>query len=203
MPATRHPSFPTAVGPSATGTDASSFPAADPDADGVGVDTLFRQAMARLASGVVIVTCSVDERPWGLTATACCSVSVAPPLLLVSLKSSTVSASAIRRAGRFGVSLLGARAQDAAEFAARPGRPKFLDEYCAPRDPEDASLTPIVAHAAAHVDCVVSQVHPAADHLLFLGDVRAVLLHPADRPLVYCAQRYHGLDAIGAPQERP
>lgn len=197
MPAARKPALSGILGPSGT---RGSSPAAHPVTPDI--DVLFREAMGRLASGVVIVTCHVEGRPWGMTATACCSVSVAPPLLLVSLKSSTVSASAIQRSGRFGVSLLGARTIEAAKFASRPGQPKFIDDYCGPSEPVGVSSTPVVRHAAAHVDCVVSQAHPAADHLVYIGDVRAVLLQPADRPLVYCAQDYHGLDPIWKPEPR-
>ena len=32
----------------------------------------FRDAMGRLAAGVVIVTTTIDSRPWGLTVSACC-----------------------------------------------------------------------------------------------------------------------------------
>jgi flavin reductase (DIM6/NTAB) family NADH-FMN oxidoreductase RutF len=170
-------------------------------AGGECVDVLFRQAMSRLAAGVVMVTCDVDDRPWGMTATACCSVSVDPPLILVSLGASTVSAGAIRRSQRFGVSLLGSRALDAARFASRPGQPKFIDEFCARRDVGAAERSPIVEHAQAHIDCTVSQVHRAADHLLFIGHVQAVALRPPDRPLVYCAQAYHRLhELVGEPR---
>jgi flavin reductase ActVB len=65
----------------------------------------FRAAMSRLAAGVVMVSCHVDEKPWGLTVSACCSVSMDPPLLLVSLGSETASARAIGETGRFGVAL--------------------------------------------------------------------------------------------------
>lgn len=166
------------------------------------LDVLFRQAMSRLAAGVVIVTCRVDERPWGVTATACCPISVAPALILVSLSAGTVSASAIERSGRFGVSLLGSRALDAARFASRPGRPKFLDDYCEPEQPTGAYPTPMVGHAVAHVDCMVDQLHRVADHLLFVGAVQAVRMNGLDRPLVYCSRRYHGLDEVG-DGERP
>ena len=84
------------VGP---GTVAETRDVAAPDS--------FREAMGRLAAGVVMVTCSVDGRPWGLTVTACCSVSIEPPLLLVSLGRESSTASAVRRTGSFGVSLLG------------------------------------------------------------------------------------------------
>jgi flavin reductase (DIM6/NTAB) family NADH-FMN oxidoreductase RutF len=56
----------------------------------------FRAAMSRLAAGVVMVTCHVDGKPWGLTVSACCSVSMDPLLLLVSLGSKTASARSVR-----------------------------------------------------------------------------------------------------------
>lgn len=157
---------------------------------------MFRDAMSRLAGGVVMVTCQVDERPWGMTATACCSISAAPPLILVSLGTSTVSARAIGHSQRFGVSVLGSRALRAAHFASRQGRPKFIDEYCLPAEARGGSATPTISDAQAHIDCEVSEVHPVADHLLFIGAVRTVVLHPADRPLVYFSKGYHGLYAL-------
>ena len=79
----------------------------------------FRDAMGQLATGVVMVTCYVDGRPWGLTVSACCSVSVSPPLLLVSLSKQTASAQAIADDGRFGVSILGEALIDVARFGSR------------------------------------------------------------------------------------
>lgn len=36
----------------------------------------FRTAMSQLAAGVVMVTCHVGDKPWGLTVSACCSISL-------------------------------------------------------------------------------------------------------------------------------
>ena len=47
----------------------------------------FVDAMSALASGVVLVTCWVGDRPWGMTVTAFASVSADPPTVLVSLGS--------------------------------------------------------------------------------------------------------------------
>jgi flavin reductase (DIM6/NTAB) family NADH-FMN oxidoreductase RutF len=160
------------------------------------VGGLFREAMGRLAAGVVMVTCWVDDRPWGLTVTACCSVSVDPPLLLVSLGERTVSSSTIGETGSFGVSLLGERSVGAARAASTPGRPKFVHEFClAPETLSDRSQTPVVAHALAHVDCSVERAVPAGDHVLYLGRAERVVLPADDRPLVYHLRSYHGLGA--------
>ena len=47
----------------------------------------FADAMSTLASGVVLVTGWVGDRPWGMTVTSFASVSAEPPTVLVSLGS--------------------------------------------------------------------------------------------------------------------
>src|SRR5271156_3391055 len=88
----------------------------------------FREAMSHLASGVVLVTASIDGRPWGMTVSAACPVCVDPPTMLVSLSSHTALAKAVIDTGRFGVNVLGADALHVARFGAAVGQPKFLDE---------------------------------------------------------------------------
>jgi flavin reductase (DIM6/NTAB) family NADH-FMN oxidoreductase RutF len=167
----------------------------------------FREAMGLLAAGVVMVTCTVDGRPWGLTVTACCSVSIDPPLLLISLGHETLSTGAVRQTGRFGVSLLGESSVGAARFASAPGQPKFVSEFChSDLAAAGLSATPVVAHALAHVDCTVEQTIAAGDHLLFIGRVQNVLVQEEDRPLVYYLRNYHRLGSrsdlrVEAPDE--
>lgn len=154
----------------------------------------FRDAMGRLATGVVMVTCHVDGKPWGLTVSACCSVSVTPPLLLVSLSEQTASAHAIAESGRFGVSILGEQLIDVARFGSAKGQPKFVSDFVrGETDGATDSTTPAVAKALAHVDCVVVQSVRAGDHVIFIGSVANVIAHPGDSPLVYYVRAYHRL----------
>jgi flavin reductase ActVB len=150
----------------------------------------FRSAMSQLAAGVVMVTCHLDAKAWGLTVSACCSVSMEPPMLLVSLGTPTASARAITESGRFGVSVLGESLTEVARFGSSRGQPKFVEHFC-PGD--GVSESPAVGGALAHVDCVVEQAITAGDHTLFIGRVRDVILNDGDRPLVYFAQTYHRL----------
>ena len=155
---------------------------------------LFRESMSQLATGVVMVTCWVDGQPWGLTVSACCSVSVEPPLLLVSLSEQTASAKAIGTDGSFGVSILGERLIDVARFGAAKGQPKFVDRFCRVDDDRSQPLgNPVVAGALAQIDCLVEQEIRTGDHIVYVGRVRAVLLEQGDRPLVYYARTYHRL----------
>lgn len=148
----------------------------------------FADAMSTLASGVVIVTCRVGGRAWGMTVTAFASVSAEPPTVLVSLDSFSRTAEALVDTGTFGVSILTAEQRAVARFGAANGASKFLDGLAHPGD--DDSPSPAVAGALAHLDCDVSGVVPAGDHTVFFGRVRAAHASPDGLPLVYHGRRY-------------
>jgi flavin reductase (DIM6/NTAB) family NADH-FMN oxidoreductase RutF len=153
----------------------------------------FRGAMGQLAAGVVMVTTHVDGQPWGLTMSACCSISMEPPLLMVAPACGTATAQSIEDTGRFGVSILGAGQVEVAQFGAARGAPKFVAHLC--RDADELS-TPAVAGALAHVDCEVVNAMVAGDHVVCIGQVRRVLLEISDAPLVYHDRDYHRLRPV-------
>jgi flavin reductase ActVB len=166
----------------------------------------FRDGMSRLSTGVVIVTTIVEDQPWGLTVSACCSVSVDPPLLLVSLAEATAATTAIRERQRFGVSVLGAGGLAAAKFAAAPGQAKFITEYCsASQIPDDR--TPAIEGALAHFHCEVDQAIRAGDHVLFIGrvaDVERGVAQATDfePPLVHYRRQFFSVsDPLDGPSE--
>jgi flavin reductase ActVB len=146
--------------------------------------------MSQLAAGVVMVTARVAGRPWGLTVSACCSVSMSPPLLLVSLQAQTALAKAVRSGGVFGVGILGEHQLDIARFGSTVGQPKFIERYCDASGETQVSSTPIIADATAHIHCTVHKEVKAGDHLVFLGEVQQVLLDGDAQPLVYHSKSY-------------
>jgi flavin reductase ActVB len=152
-----------------------------------------RHAMGNLATGVVMVTTMLDGRPWGLTVSACCSVSIDPPMLLVSLGEATASARVIQETKTFGVSILSARCLETAKFGSTRGAPKFIEPFCE-GDWEGVSASPAVAGAIAHLDCRVAEIVRGGDHLIFVANVVRVLRsESSDHPLVYHDRRYHRL----------
>ena len=69
----------------------------------------FRHAMRALSSGVAIIACGEGEARAGCTVTSLASLSLAPPTLFVCLARSSSTLAALREAGAFSISLLGAR----------------------------------------------------------------------------------------------
>jgi len=159
----------------------------------------FADAMSAQASGVALLTCELDGRPWGMTVTAFASVSADPPTILVSTDSDAKAADAIGASGRFGVSILAEDQLEVARFGAAPRKPKFLEAFVDPDHPDDAS--PMIAGALAHLDCEVEQALHVADHTLFIARVRAAHALSSGMPLVYHARGYRTLE-VGRPAER-
>jgi flavin reductase (DIM6/NTAB) family NADH-FMN oxidoreductase RutF len=169
---------------------AAQLEAPPPRAD----DEAFRAAMRVLAAGVVMVTTWHDERPWGLTISACCSVAVDPPEILISLRSTTVSCRSILASERFGVSILGAAQKPLAELGSAVGAAKFVDDYCNDCEPLES---PMIADALYHLDCAVASHQRVSDHSLIVGRVLHVVyppVAPADPdPLVYFNRAFWSL----------
>jgi flavin reductase ActVB len=166
-------------------------PSVDPEA--------FKAAMRVLAAGVVMVTTQSDGELHGLTISACCSISAAPPQVLISLAETASCLPAVLESGRFGLSILRSEQRSLAELGAVPGGPKRVQAFT---ESPDGSVTAI-AGALAHLDCSVSQVFRAADHVLIIGDVEHAVSAPPgelDRPgpLLYFNRTFYSL---GAPVE--
>ena len=67
----------------------------------------FRDTLGRLATGVAFVTAAPDGEPAGLIVNSLTSVSLDPPLVAFCPSRSSLTWSRMRRAGRFGVNILG------------------------------------------------------------------------------------------------
>jgi flavin reductase (DIM6/NTAB) family NADH-FMN oxidoreductase RutF len=159
----------------------------------------FADAMSALASGVVLVTGWVGDRPWGMTVTAFASVSGEPPTVLVSLGSETTCAGAIRATRRFGVSILAQEQLAVARLGSEPGGAKFLEPFIDASD--GSSKSPVVAGALAHLDCELSEAVQIADHMLLFGRVCAARASRSGTPLLYYRRGYQTLGdrAAGRP----
>jgi flavin reductase (DIM6/NTAB) family NADH-FMN oxidoreductase RutF len=141
-----------------------------------------RNVMGRFATGVTVVTTIHKDMIHGMTANAFLSVSLRPPLVLVSLGRCRMS-EMLPRTGRYGVSVL---ASDQEHFAAH-----FAGQKVSPVDPEfvwEKDL-PLLDGALAHVGCRVVDVHAAGDHVLWIGEVE-YLSHRDAEPLLFYTGRF-------------
>ena len=161
-----------------------------------GVDEeTFKSAMRALAGGVVMVIARKDDRLWGLTISACCSISASPPQVLISLADDASCRDAILDTGRFGLSVLRDDQKHLAELGAVPGGPKYVDAFC--HDAGSGGGTTMIAGALVHVDCAVARVFEVSDHTILIGNVEAVVSsRRRGGPLLYFDRTFH---ALGKP----
>lgn len=142
----------------------------------------FRNAMARFASGVTVVTArDATGRPFGFTASAFSSLSLDPPLVLVCLERRAESFPAFNTATAFAVSILAAgQSELALKFATR-GADKFAGS---PVADGPATGLPLVQGTIAQVECRLHERLDGGDHIILVGHVvRAAL--GAGEPLLH------------------
>lgn len=154
----------------------------------------FKAAMRSLAAGVVMVVAQRGERLWGLTISACCSISANPPQVLISLADDASCREAILETRRFGLSVLRDDQKHLAELGAVPGGPKYVDAFC-----KDAGSgrTTMIAGALVHVDCAVARVFEVSDHTILIGNVEAVVSPEGPGgPLLYFDRTFHALGEV-------
>lgn len=157
------------------------------------VSQRFLTAMSSLAATVtVIAATSPSGQRSGMTATAVCSLSTDPPLLVACVNRSSTLARTLTQTGWFTVNLLsGDQEEVAARFAGRSGlsgEARFQPELWQAH-PTGA---PILLGAAASCVCHLANALQQATHLVAIGAVHDVLLpeHGAPAPLMYHLRRF-------------
>lgn len=126
-----------------------------------------RRTMGRFTTGVAVITTGTENDPHGMTVNSLTSVSLDPPLVLVSLMPDARTAQVIQETRRFAISILSIRQEAIAMRFARRGEDHFAG---LPLEYEDHTV-PVVPCAIAHVECTLENPVPAGDHVLMLGRV--------------------------------
>jgi flavin reductase (DIM6/NTAB) family NADH-FMN oxidoreductase RutF len=156
-------------------------------------EAAFRKTLGRFPSGVTVVsTHDALGRPFALTVSAFCSVSLRPPLILVSIENRSDAHRGLRESGAFGVSILAASQESLSRRFATKGRAKLKGGGL---EPGETGVL-LVSGALAHLECTVAASYRAGDHTIYLGRVRRLTAR-SGAPLVHHAGRYRRL----APQQ--
>lgn len=147
----------------------------------------FKSFVGSFPTGVTVVTWKDGVAgPGGMTVNAFASISVNPPLVMVSLAEGSRAIEAVLRQGTFGVNILagnGSRAAlafakrdtavcaDFATVAGLLGNPLLVDD------------------AVATADCEIEQSIVAGDHSIIIGRVRQAK-HSGQEPLGYLRRHF-------------
>ena len=153
----------------------------------------FREAMSRLGAAVHVITTAGPCGKTGATATAVCSVSDAPPMLLMCLNRRSQTNPAVVENGVFCVNTLGDGGAEIADiFAGRTGV-SGSDRFGSGDWAVLTTASPVLASAVAVFDCRIVEVRSVGSHNVFFGAVEAVRLGPGGPVLVYHDRAYKRL----------
>lgn len=155
----------------------------------------FRDVLTRHPSGVAIVTAydALEDVASGLTLTAFCSVSSAPPMVLVCLDRGSNTWDAIRTSGAFTVNLIAAGREELARTFASKQPDKFR-EVTWIDGPGGRRAGPVLCDdIIGHLACDVDQTIEAGDHWVLIGKVTHAEACDGDAPLVYCGRVFRRL----------
>ncbi|MXP64974.1 flavin reductase [Roseomonas sp. M0104] len=150
----------------------------------------FRRCMRSLAGAVAVITCGEEGARTGLTATAVCSLTDLPPMLLACVNNAASAHPVIRRTGRFAVNILSeAQLPVAGRFAGRDGaegEQRFAGAFWT----HDEDGTPLLADALASFGCALEAEHRHGSHSIFVGRVTALRASAGSPPLLYHEGRF-------------
>lgn len=150
----------------------------------------FRRTLGMFATGVTIVTTLAGDQVHGMTANAFMSVSLAPPLVVISVDRRARMHQLLNEGRRFGINVLADDQRVLSDhFAGR--LPDGADEpaFVSVRD------TPLVDGALAHLVARVVRSAWGGDHSLFIGRVEYAR-YGEGQPLLFHGGRYERM--VGA-----
>lgn len=151
-----------------------------------------RTVMRRWASGVSLVTGRHDGEIHGMTVSSFTSLSLEPPLVLVSLERTTKTHRIVAASQHFLVAVLAEDQRSLSDrFAGRVADEQ--DRFEGVPHWMASSGCPVPEGSLAYLDCKVSGSHDAGTHTVFIGEVqRADILRQAP-PLIYFDRDYRNL----------
>ena len=179
-------SGPEGIGETAVGESAAE----ELEIEGDDPATALRQTLGMFATGVTVITTAAGDQIHGMTANAFMSVSLAPPLVLISVDRRTKLCNMLHEGQRFGVSVLASTQRDLSDrFAGRAGdgaeEPSF----------EIVHETPLVEGSAAQFVSKVEKSYWGGDHSLFLGRVEFASYDEGAQPLLFHGGQYGDLSS--------
>lgn len=153
---------------------------------------LLRAAMRAWTSGVTVVTAAYKGEQHGMTVNSFTSVSLEPPLIIISLQDTAHTRELVYHAQAFGVTILSAAQEEISERFA--GRTADSEHRMAGLETETlVTGAPFLKGGLAYFDCRVRQSVDVGPNTMFIAEVVAARGNGEGSPLLYHNRKYHWL----------
>lgn len=150
---------------------------------------LFRSVMGLFTSGVTVVTYWADGKESGMTANSFISVSLDPPLVLISVKKEGRFNNFVKKGDQYGITFL---AESQKNISSHFGG-KFDENFNVPYFYENN--TPLIKGGIGYVVAAAVDIHSAGDHLLYIAEIKYLSSAEQSKPLVFFGGKYKQIEA--------
>lgn len=148
-----------------------------------------RRVMGHFATGVAVITTrDKDGTPQGLTANAFMSLSLDPPLVIISVDKKATCYSCFEPNNGFTVNFLAEDQEEISRRFATKGADKFVDLKWQVGSNGAAQID----GALGSVECRITQCHDGGDHTIVVGEIIDVGAS-GERPLLFFKGKYQRL----------
>lgn len=152
---------------------------------------LFRRVCGRFATGVTVVTTTrPDGLPHGLTVNSFSSVSLEPPLVLVSIDSRNSVLQDLLNGSPFAINILASSGREVSQRFSAPLDARFEGISWV----RGVTGAPLLPDTLGHFECILQKAVVAGDHTVLIAEVKQLRLTEAvssqGEPLVYFDSAY-------------
>lgn len=149
-----------------------------------------RTALSTFATGVCVITANPEGcQPFGMTVNSFASVSLEPALVLWSLQNNSDCFAGFEKANSYVVNILADDQQDLSNRYAQKGQHALSAEHF--RIGQFGA--PIMRGAVTSFECDMWARYPGGDHIILVGEVKAVETNVNKQPLIFNAGQYRSL----------
>jgi flavin reductase (DIM6/NTAB) family NADH-FMN oxidoreductase RutF len=153
---------------------------------------LYRRTCAQFTTGITVVTV-LDRQghPHGITMNSFSSVSLDPPLVLVSIDLRNAILGHFLSAPLFAINILAEHQERLSRAFSSPAENRFLGVDWHPA----ASGMPLLDDALAHLECSMVRTFETGDHVVLIGQVQRAAFREGEKPLIYFNSSYRSLES--------
>jgi len=156
-----------------------------------------KQAMRVFPQGVTVATMTGPNGPTGLTVSSFTSISLEPPLVLISIAKGSAIHDLFREAKAYAINFLADDQKSVSDTFA--GRTRATDRFEGLRFSEGVTGSPIIDGVRVAIECRAWQVYEGGDHSILVGEVVSAKTFNTKRPLVYYSQQYTTTEQVEYP----
>ena len=151
----------------------------------------FREAMSKLGAAVHIVTTDGPAGRAGFAATAVCSVSDSPPMMLVCLNRASSAYGAVAGNGVVCINILAPEHELLSRVFG--GKTPVEERFAAATWSQLTTGAPALDGALASLDCRVRTVSDGSSHDILICEVETIRQTDASQGLIYFNRQYHSI----------